>query len=55
MNSECKCQQAVDLIKAVARDGIVHELQFQLAQRDALAKRIELLLGDFAVATNGTR
>lgn len=59
MNNECNCKQAVDLIKVVAREGIVRELQFQLArcesERDVLAKRIEMLLVDLAVATNGTR
>lgn len=59
MNSDCTCQKAVDLIKIAAREGIVRELQFQLtqceAERDALAKRIDVLLADLAVATNGTR
>lgn len=59
MNNECNCQKAVDLIRIAAREGIVRELQFQLArceaERDALSKRIDLLLADLAVATTGTR
>ena len=52
--SECTCQNAVNKIKAIAREGITRELMAQLSDKERqivhLERQVEMLSLDLAIA-----
>lgn len=52
--TECTCQHTIDQLKLLAREGIIAELQYQLArceeERDVMSRHIDRLTLELAIA-----